>query len=82
MRELPGDKMAVLGLITTKSPRLERAEDIAARIRGASRFVPLDRLALSPQCGFATSIVGNRLSAEDQGRKLRLVVEVAKAVWG
>ncbi len=53
-----------------------------ARIRAASRFLPLDQLALSPQCGFASSIIGNRISAEEQKNKLRVVVDTAKAFWG
>ncbi len=82
LREVPEDKTVVLGLVTTKSPRRETPQQLAARIREASRFVPLDRLALSPQCGFASSIIGNRLSIEDQQRKLEVVVETARAVWG
>lgn len=73
--------MVVLGLVSTKTPRRETRDGLAARIRAASRFVPLERLALSPQCGFASSIVGNRLSPEDQQEKLRLVVETARSVW-
>ena len=72
----------VLGLVTTKHARLERPEALEARIREAGRHVPLERLALSPQCGFASSIVGNRIGPDDQRRKLRLVVETARAVWG
>ena len=72
----------VLGLVTTKSPRRENPEALAARIREASRTVPLERLALSPQCGFSTSILGNRITAADQKRKLEVVVETARAVWG
>jgi 5-methyltetrahydropteroyltriglutamate--homocysteine methyltransferase len=79
---VPADKMVVLGLITTKSPRLETPQELTARIKQASQFVQLERLALSPQCGFSTSVVGNRISVEDESRKLRLVVETARAVWG
>ena len=82
MREVPEDKTVVLGLVSTKTPALETPEDLVARIEDASRFVPLERLALSPQCGFSTSIVGNRLSVEDQKRKLELTVRVARDVWG
>jgi 5-methyltetrahydropteroyltriglutamate--homocysteine methyltransferase len=82
LREVPGDKMVVLGLVTTKSARHETVSDLAARIREASRFVALDRLALSPQCGFATSIGGNALGPEDQRRKLRTICETAREVWG
>lgn len=74
--------MVVLGLVTTKNPREETREELTERIRLASRFVPLERLALSPQCGFASSAVGNRLSVEDEKRKLRTVVETARSVWG
>jgi 5-methyltetrahydropteroyltriglutamate--homocysteine methyltransferase len=80
--ELPDDKMAILGLVTTKSPRLETPAELAARIQQASRFVPLERLGISPQCGFATSIGGNAISVEDQQRKLRVICETARMVWG
>ncbi len=82
LRQVPADKTVVLGLVTTKGPRRETPEDLAARLREASRFLPLERLALSPQCGFATSVVGNRLSPQDQERKLRVVAETARRVWG
>ncbi len=82
LQEVPEDKIAVLGLISTKRPRLETREELIARIKEASRFLPLDRLALSPQCGFASSIIGNRLTVGEQKRKLRLVVETTRAVWG
>ena len=78
---VPDDKVVVLGLVTTKSARVETLPELAARINEASRFVPLERLALSPQCGFSTSVVGNRISVEDEIRKLRLVVETAAAIW-
>ncbi len=74
--------MVVLGLVTTKSPRRETRENLIARIEAASRFVPLERLALSPQCGFSTSIVGNRVTVEDEKRKLDLIVQTAREVWG
>ncbi len=79
--QVKADTMVVLGLLTTKSSRRETIEELTARIRDASRFVELERLALSPQCGFATSIIGNRIAAADQQRKLRLVVETAQALW-
>ena len=79
---VPEDKLAVLGLVTTKSPRRETVAELAARIRDAARFVPLERLALSPQCGFATSVVGNALTVEDERAKLRTIVETAAEVWG
>lgn len=72
----------MLGLVSTKSPRLESREDLMRRIEEASRFVPLEQLALSPQCGFSSSILGNRLTPEEETRKLRLVVETAEGVWG
>ena len=81
MEAIPDDKVVVLGLVTTKTPRRERIEDLITRINEASRFVPLERLALSPQCGFSTSVIGNRITPEDQKRKLRLIVETARAVW-
>ena len=82
LAHVPEDKVAVLGLVTTKSPRRETVEDLEARLGEASRFVPPERLALSPQCGFATSIVGNALSVEDEEYKLRTIVETAERVWG
>lgn len=81
LREVPEDKIVVLGLVSTKNARQETQEELTARIREASDYLPLDRLALSPQCGFSSSIIGNRISQEDQKRKLRVIVETAKAVW-
>jgi len=74
--------MVVLGLITTKSAVLEDKDELARRIEGASQFVPLERLALSPQCGFASVAAGNLLDWDDQRRKLQLVVDTARLVWG
>ena len=82
LAHVPEDKVAVLGLVTTKTPRRETREELEARIHEASRFVPLERLALSPQCGFATSIIGNAISVEDEEYKLRTIVETAERVWG
>jgi 5-methyltetrahydropteroyltriglutamate--homocysteine methyltransferase len=82
LSHVPEDKVAVLGLVTTKTPRRETREDLEARLYEASRFIPLERLALSPQCGFATSIVGNAISVEDEEYKLRTIVETADQVWG
>ena len=79
---VPEDKVAVLGLVTTKTPRRETSEELEARIRDASRFIPLERLALSPQCGFATSVIGNAVTVEDEEHKLRTIVETAERVWG
>ena len=82
MKDVPGDKMVVLGLVTTKTPRRETPTELKQRIKEASALVPLERLALSPQCGFATSVIGNRITVEDQKRKLRVICETAKEVWG
>jgi 5-methyltetrahydropteroyltriglutamate--homocysteine methyltransferase len=82
LREVPDDKMVILGLVTTKSSRQETQAELTARIKEASRYVPLERLGISPQCGFATSIGGNALGAQDQERKLRVLCETARAVWG
>ncbi len=82
LARVPDDKIAVLGLVTTKSGRRETPEELEARIHEASRYVPIERLAISPQCGFATSIVGNALSFEDEKYKLRTLSETAEKVWG
>ena len=74
--------MNVLGLITTKHAALESKRDLARRIREAAAFVPLERLALSPQCGFASTEEGNLVTPADQDAKLALVVETAREVWG
>lgn len=79
---VPEDKTVVLGLVTTKTGRVETVEELAARIREASRFVPLERLALSPQCGFGTSIRGNQITLEQERSKLRTIAETAATVWG
>jgi 5-methyltetrahydropteroyltriglutamate--homocysteine methyltransferase len=81
LRHVPEDKVVVLGLVTTKSARRETVEELAGRIREAARIVPLERLALSPQCGFATSILGNALTIEDERAKLRTIAETARTVW-
>jgi 5-methyltetrahydropteroyltriglutamate--homocysteine methyltransferase len=82
LSHVPEDKVAVLGLVTTKTPRRETKQELEARLHEASRFIPLERLALSPQCGFATSIIGNAISVEDEEYKLRTIVETAEQVWG
>ncbi len=82
LRHAAEDKTVVLGLVSTKTSRLESRQELAERVREASRLLPLDRLALSPQCGFASSVLGNPLTLEDQRRKLRLVVDTAREVWG
>jgi 5-methyltetrahydropteroyltriglutamate--homocysteine methyltransferase len=82
LKDIPEDKFVVLGLITTKRPRLESPDELKRKIRDASRYFPPERLGLSPQCGFASSIVGNNISFEDQRRKLELVIKTARAIWG
>src|SRR5574341_863981 len=82
LREVPEDRMVVLGLVTTKTARVETVEGLATRIQEATRYISRDRLGISPQCGFATSVGGNALSLEDQKRKLRVICETARAVWG
>jgi 5-methyltetrahydropteroyltriglutamate--homocysteine methyltransferase len=82
LREVPEDKVVVLGLVTTKSPRQETVDELHARLVEASRYLPLERLAISPQCGFATSVIGNAITADDEVRKLRTLAETARAVWG
>jgi len=82
LRHVPEDKTVVLGLVNTKLPALEKQEDLEARIREASEFVPAGRLAISPQCGFSTSVVGNRISVEDQKSQLKLLVDTATSFWG
>jgi 5-methyltetrahydropteroyltriglutamate--homocysteine methyltransferase len=82
LRFLPKGKVAVLGLITTKLGALENKDGVKRRIEEAARFAPLEQLALSPQCGFASTLHGNEIAVEAQARKLRLVVEIAREVWG
>ena len=81
LRHVPKDRFVVLGLVTTKKPRLESAAEIRERIQEAAHYIPLERLALSPQCGFASTMEGNRISFEDQRHKLELVASVAREVW-
>jgi 5-methyltetrahydropteroyltriglutamate--homocysteine methyltransferase len=82
LRFLPKGKYVVLGLVTTKSGELETREGLERRIEEASRFVDLDQLCLSPQCGFSSTSEGNVLTEEQQWDKLRRIVETAKSVWG
>ncbi len=82
LRFVPKDKIVVLGLVTSKSGTLEKKDDIKRRIDQASKFVPLEQLCLSPQCGFASSEEGNLLAEEEQWAKLRMIVEIADEVWG
>jgi 5-methyltetrahydropteroyltriglutamate--homocysteine methyltransferase len=81
LRFVPRGKMIVLGLVTSKKPDLERKDELKRRIEAASKFVPLEQLCLSPQCGFASTSEGNQLGIEDEIAKLRLVVETAAEVW-
>jgi 5-methyltetrahydropteroyltriglutamate--homocysteine methyltransferase len=82
LRFVPKTKKVVLGLVSTKTPVLEKKDALKRRIDEASKYVPLENLCLSPQCGFASSEVGNKLSEDDQKRKLELVAETAKEIWG
>jgi 5-methyltetrahydropteroyltriglutamate--homocysteine methyltransferase len=81
LRLVPPGKVVVLGLVTTKTGRLEAKDDLKRRIEEAARFIDVDQLCLSPQCGFASVAEGNALTYEDQAAKLRLVVETAEEVW-
>jgi len=82
LRLVPRGKAVVLGLVTTKTPKLESQDELRRRVDEAARFVPLENLALSPQCGFASVAAGNLLSPEEQWKKLELVVNTARKVWG
>jgi 5-methyltetrahydropteroyltriglutamate--homocysteine methyltransferase len=82
LARVPEDRTVVLGLVTTKRPAMESAEELKRRIEQAAAYVPLERLALSPQCGFASMMEGNAISEADQRAKLELVVSVARSVWG
>jgi 5-methyltetrahydropteroyltriglutamate--homocysteine methyltransferase len=82
LRFVPKGKQVVLGLVTTKRPQLEDKDMLKRRIEEASKYVDVDQLCLSPQCGFSSTVEGNKLTREDQMAKLRLVVETAEEVWG
>src|SRR6202042_583191 len=82
LRFVPKGKMGVLGLVTSKAAALESKDELKRRIDEAARYVPLEQLALSPQCGFSSTVEGNLLSYEEEVAKLRLVVSVARDVWG
>ena len=82
LRFMPKGKVAVLGLVSTKVPELESVDDLRRRIDEAAKVLPLEQLAISPQCGFASDVVGNLIGADDQKRKLEVVVETARQVWG
>ena len=82
LRFVPSDKTVVLGLISTKRPQLESGDELMRKIQRATHYVPLERLALSPQCGFASTMEGNFLTEDEQWAKMRLAVETARRVWG
>ena len=82
LRFVPRYKVVVLGLVTTKTGAPERKDDLKRRVEEASRFIDVDQLCLSPQCGFASVAEGNELTPDDQTAKLRLVVETAEEIWG
>jgi 5-methyltetrahydropteroyltriglutamate--homocysteine methyltransferase len=82
LRLVPKDRQVVLGLVTTKSGRLEAKDEIKRRIEEATKYISLEQLCLSPQCGFASTEEGNALAEDEQWAKLAMVVEVAEEVWG
>jgi 5-methyltetrahydropteroyltriglutamate--homocysteine methyltransferase len=82
LREVPDDRMVVLGLVTTKSGRRETVEELERRTREAAAFIDLERLAISPQCGFATSVVGNALTQDDERAKLETIARASTVIWG
>lgn len=82
LRFVPKGTVVVLGLVSTKVPELESVDDLKRRIDDAARFLPLEQLAISPQCGFSSDVVGNLITPDDQKRKLERVVETARQVWG
>jgi 5-methyltetrahydropteroyltriglutamate--homocysteine methyltransferase len=82
LRFFPANKIAILGLVSTKTPILESTELLKSRIDEATKFIPVERIGLSPQCGFSSSYHGNPVTIDDQWRKLELVVSVAREVWG
>jgi 5-methyltetrahydropteroyltriglutamate--homocysteine methyltransferase len=82
LRFVPDDKVVVLGLMTTKNPALESAADVARRIEDAAQYVPIERLCLSPQCGFSSTVHGNQITEADQWAKIERLLEVTRQVWG
>jgi 5-methyltetrahydropteroyltriglutamate--homocysteine methyltransferase len=82
LRFVPPDKTVVLGIVSSKIGTLESAQDIRQRVHEAARFVPLEQLCLSPQCGFSSTVHGNDIAVESQAAKLRLVMDVAREIWG
>jgi len=81
LAHMPGDNFAILGLVSSKTPELENIDDLRRRIDDAARHMSIERLGISPQCGFASTVTGNPVTYEDQVAKLRLVVETAEKVW-
>jgi 5-methyltetrahydropteroyltriglutamate--homocysteine methyltransferase len=82
LAHVPQGKTVVLGLVSTKTPALESGDGLVKRIEEAAQFIPKERLCLSPQCGFASTVAGNPVTIEDEQKKLALIVDVAKKVWG
>ena len=82
LRYLPKGKTVVLGLVTTKFDQLEDKDTLKRRIEEAAKYAPLEQLALSPQCGFSSTVHGNNIHVEAQRNKLRLVIDTAREVWG
>ena len=82
LRQVPGDRVVALGLVSSKRSQLESKDELRRRIESAATYIPMDRLALSPQCGFASTMEGNLVTAADQKAKVRLVAEIAEEVWG
>lgn len=82
LKVIPNDKMAILGLVTTKTSRRETVKSLQNRVLEASQYFPLENLGISPQCGFATSVIGNAITPADQDYKLKLVVDAAREIWG
>jgi len=82
LRFLPKGKVIVLGLVSTKVPQLETVDELKRRIDAAAQYAPIEQMAISPQCGFSSDVVGNLISEDDQRRKLEVVVETARQVWG
>jgi 5-methyltetrahydropteroyltriglutamate--homocysteine methyltransferase len=82
LRFVPADRMVVLGIISSKLPEIEPIDALRRRIDEAARYVPLERLAISPQCGFASTVLGNLLTWDEMRRKLELIAQTARAVWG
>jgi 5-methyltetrahydropteroyltriglutamate--homocysteine methyltransferase len=82
LRFLPKGKIIVLGLVSTKVAQLETIDELKQRVDEAAKYVPLEQIAISPQCGFSSDVVGNLVSEDDQKRKLEIVVEAARQIWG